>query len=70
MALSMMIHIYRYGDRDGLHIDTSRVTLREPPQTLRSFAKADDSRTLIMGTLPHVTVIPFTEIEWFWIEES
>jgi hypothetical protein len=59
----MMAHIYRHGDKDGLHIDTPRVTFREVPD-------GPDRQAIILGTLPNITAIPFSEIDWFWIEES
>lgn len=62
----MMVHIYRHGDADGLHIDTSRVTVRDGVPC----GLGINERMLICGTLPHINAIPFDQIEWFWIEES
>ena len=77
----MMAHIYRHGDLDGLHIATPRVTLRDVPTLDDAICSAflgsgmdsprpAHARALILGTLPHITVILFSEINWFWIEEE
>jgi len=61
-----MAHIYRRGDREGLHIDTPRVTLRE----VTWLPDLAAGRALVLGTQPNITSIPFDQIDWFWIEES
>jgi len=58
----MTAHIYKYGG-DALHIEASRVTMRND-------LSGGPSRSLILGTRPDTQSIPFADIEWFWIEES
>lgn len=29
-----------------------------------------NERILVLGTLPHVHVMPMSQIDWFWIEET
>lgn len=61
----MMAHVYRVGESDteGLHESTTRTTMRPGFRGI-------NEPCLILGTLPHVTVIKMKDIRWFWVEED
>lgn len=62
----MIAHIYRYGNPEDMTVETRRVT--EFEDGLR-FGYPNE-RILVLGTLPHVHVMPMSQIDWFWIEET
>lgn len=63
----MFVHIYRQNesDSDGLHQSTTRVTFRQEFHFGSVYEPC-----IVLGTLPHVTVIKMKDIRWYWIEEN
>jgi hypothetical protein len=62
----VIAHIYRYGDPEGMTVETRRVTELEDGG---KFGHANE-RILVLGTRPRLQVIPMSEIESFWVEEN
>lgn len=62
----MMVHVYRVGesDNEGLHEQSARVTVFNHDHPRYGAA------SLVIGTLPNLTVIPLSKIRWFWVEEN
>jgi len=60
------IHLYRTGEsnEEGLHEEYSRVTVFA--QGDRRFGEGRPS--IVLGTLPDVSVVLLSEVRWFWIE--
>lgn len=74
----MIVHIYRFGDKVGMDIQTPRVTMLESGYEKFNVL----GKVLVLGTgtvrnrdltnidFSRLTVIPMETIEWFWVEEN
>jgi hypothetical protein len=65
----MIAHIYRKGEEDteGLHVETTRVTVFQDSTALRF--REDGKPVLVLGA-PQLQVIAMDEIRWYWVEED
>ncbi len=63
----MFVHVFRNNetDKDGLHQSTLRVTFKSEDHFSGIYEPV-----LILGTLPHTTVIKMKDIRWYWVEED
>jgi hypothetical protein len=61
----MFIHYKRFDESELVTQETSRVTLLEDGARFHVAG-----RVLVLGTQPKLILIPFQEIQWFWMEEN
>lgn len=72
----MIVHIYRFG-QEALHVETNRITMLEdgsafqvPGKVLVIGTVTVHNRDISQTTTEKMTVIPMTDIEWFWIGDN
>jgi hypothetical protein len=58
------IHLQRFGHEQLDSIETTRVTLLEDGTSLGIVG-----RVLVLGVKPNFKLIPFSEVQWFWVED-
>jgi hypothetical protein len=65
----VFVHVYLKSGEAEMGMSAGRVTVfTDTRRTLEKYGHNEP--VVVIGTMPDITVIPFSKIDWWWVEEN